>query len=208
MDISYTTLNCSTKFYEYHEDLYAQPGETDGPWCTCNTYYFESEENLDELIFLFFEEYLDDSEMTTPYDILDYNYKQKKSIMELICSRYQYDGDMAGSGAAMDPLFWVAHGAVERLFQRVIFENVLTDITYTLTSGKGYTCSGHGVNDTKAWLEGFYFEDASVNATNLTNAELMDILNPAGSYYSNYINFVYEDSSWSWCDGFDSWFNA
>jgi hypothetical protein len=47
--------------------------------------------------------------------------------MKLICGRYQYDGDMAGSGAAIDPLFWVAHGAVERLFQRIIFEDVLVD---------------------------------------------------------------------------------
>ena len=29
-------------------------------------------------------------------------------------------GDMGGSGAAMDPLFWVAHGAVDRLFQKVV----------------------------------------------------------------------------------------
>ena len=35
-------------------------------------------------------------------------------------------GDMAGSGAAMDPLFWVVHGAVERIFQRVMLEGVFT----------------------------------------------------------------------------------
>ena len=33
---------------------------------------------------------------------------------------------MAGSGAAMDPLFWVVHGAVERIFQRVMLEGVFT----------------------------------------------------------------------------------
>ena len=32
---------------------------------------------------------------------------------------YRNLGDMGGSGAAMDPLFWVAHGAVDRLFQKV-----------------------------------------------------------------------------------------
>ena len=32
----------------------------------------------------------------------------------------QSTGDMGGSGAAMDPLFWVAHGAVDRLFQKVL----------------------------------------------------------------------------------------
>ena len=33
---------------------------------------------------------------------------------------------MSGSGAALDPLFWVVPGAVDRLYQRVVFENVLS----------------------------------------------------------------------------------
>ena len=49
---------------------------------------------------------------------------------------------MAGSGAATDPLFWVAHGAVERLFQRTVFEGVMTDMSYTSSS----PCSGHSYN--------------------------------------------------------------
>ena len=36
---------------------------------------------------------------------------------------------MAGSGAALDPLFWVVPGAVDRLYQRVVFENVLSGNT-------------------------------------------------------------------------------
>jgi hypothetical protein len=34
---------------------------------------------------------------------------------------------MAASAAAIETLFWVAHGAVERLFQRIIFEDMLVD---------------------------------------------------------------------------------
>ena len=58
------------------------------------------------------------------------DFATKKEIMQLVCSRMSYEGDMGGSGAAMDPLFWVAHGAVDRLFQRVMFADVFTDNIY------------------------------------------------------------------------------
>ena len=41
----------------------------------------------------------------------------------------------------MDPIFWVAHGAVERLYQRTIFEGVLTDDSFS-NSKRGAPCPG------------------------------------------------------------------
>ena len=128
--------------------------------------------------------------------------------MQLICGRMAFDGDMASSGAAHDPLFWVAHGAVERLYQRVVFEGILADTEYRQSEVDKVTCSGHTADGTKAWLKGYQFEDASVDPTTLTNAELADVLDPTGDKYRDYLNFVYDDSTWSWCDGFDGLFET
>ena len=126
----------------------------------------------------------------------------------MICGRMAYDGDMASSGAAHDPLFWVAHGAVERLYQRVVFEGILADKEYRQSEVDKVTCSGHTADGTKAWLKGYQFEDPSVDPTALTNAELADVLDPTGDKYRDYLNFVYDDSTWSWCDGFDGLFET
>ena len=48
----------------------------------------------------------------------------------------------------MDPLFWVAHGAIERLFQRVIFDGTLADRVYA-NSMRNAGCSGHTAEGTK-----------------------------------------------------------
>jgi hypothetical protein len=61
-------------------------------------------------------------------------------IIKIFAKRAGFDGDMGGSGAAMDPLFWVAHGAVERLLQKVVFENFTSDLVYDSTTAH---CSGH-----------------------------------------------------------------
>ena len=117
---------------------------------------------------------------------------------------------MAGSGAAMDPLFWVVHGAVERVYQRVMLEGVLSDTSFT-NSKRGGTCSGHLADGSKKWLTGFYFEDTTVDAAALTNAELADILDPRGVLYRDLVNSVYETADYPWCEntmgGIDAWFH-
>ena len=50
-------------------------------------------------------------------------------------------------------MFWVVHGAVERLYQRVVFEGVLADKIYQTTDKA--TCSGHVAGGTKQWLKGY-----------------------------------------------------
>ena len=81
------------------------PGDVGGPQCNCNSYYYTSESTIDELINLYFIEF----KFVTPLpylSLLDKDFETKKSMMSLICSRLSFDGDMVGSGAAMDPLFW------------------------------------------------------------------------------------------------------
>lgn len=47
-----------------------------------------------------------------------------------------------------------------------------------------------------------------MDPTQLTNAQLVSVLDPTSSEYGAYLPFVYEDSGWSWCDGFDVWFGT
>jgi hypothetical protein len=177
----------------------AWPGQAGAPACQCNDYYFTSEANLNQLIQLYFGHFIADD----PF-ILAKDFATKTKIMRLVCSRMSYEGDMAGSGAAMDPLFWVVHGAVERVFQRVMLEGVLSDTSFT-NSKRGGTCSGHLANGVKKWLTGFYFEDTTVDAAALTNAELADILDPRGDQFRDLSNSVYATGDYPWCDGFDQW---
>lgn len=58
-----------------------------------------------------------------------------------------------------------------------------------------------------ARLEGFSFSDPEIDPTSLTNEYLAAMLDPTSDLYRDNIPFVYEDSGWSWCDGFDSLFS-
>lgn len=125
-------------------------------------------------------------------------------VMNIIISRAAFDGEMAGSGAALDPLFWVAHGAVERLMQKAVFENAFTDVTY---SSDDQHCSGHMNQGTKYWLSGFYFSDESIAAESLTNVEIANILNPVTEQYRDLVNFVYDTDDYDYCSGSETWFD-
>mmetsp|Transcript_18288 Transcript_18288/g.30723 ORF Transcript_18288/g.30723 Transcript_18288/m.30723 type:complete len:125 (-) Transcript_18288:1453-1827(-) len=115
-----------------------------------------------------------------------------------------HPGDMATSSAAIDPLFWVQHGAVERLFQRIIMENVLSDKVYTSSD----TCSGHDANSPKAWLAGYYFEDKDIQPETLTNAQLIQYLDPTSDLYRDNINFVYDTARFDFCENVEISFAA
>ena len=103
---------------------------------------------------------------------------------------------------ALDPLFWVAHGAMERMFQKAVFAGIFTDMDYTSSDH----CSGHDSEIGKYWLKGFYFANETIAAIDLTNSELTAILDPTSHKYRDLINFVYDTSSYSWCAAADSWF--
>lgn len=67
-------------------------------------------------------------------------------------------------------------------------------------------CSGHNAESTRAWLNGFYLSDESINTAELTNAELTAILDPTSDKYRDLVNFVYDTGSYSWCEDSESWF--
>jgi hypothetical protein len=102
----------------------------------------------------------------------------------------------------MDPLFWVAHGAMERIFQKSVFAGIFSDMVYSTVDH----CEGHSAQSVKSWLNGYYFEDESVDTSTLTNAELIGILDPSSDKYRDYLNFVYDTFSFDWCSSSDSWF--
>jgi hypothetical protein len=60
-------------------------------------------------------------------------------IKNIIIYRFTYGSENSGSGAAQDPLFWVAHGAIERLVQRAIFSGITKDTEFSSTNQH---CSG------------------------------------------------------------------
>jgi hypothetical protein len=104
--------------------------------------------------------------------------------------------------SALDPLFWVAHGSMERMFQKAVFAGIFTDMEYTSSDH----CSGHDSSIGKYWLNGFYFANETISAIDLSNSELTAILDPTSHKYRDLINFVYDTSSYSWCENSDAWF--
>ena len=180
-----------------------QPGEPGGPQCDFISSYYESEAKVNELIGMFFR--TDPS----PHDsirqrVLAMPFEQRVEVMKVIANMFPFDGDLAGSGAAQDPLFWVAHGSVERLFQRAVFENMFSDMIYT--DGEVGYCSGHAADATKSWLKGFYFVDETIQVDTLTNAQLTAYLVPNSDEYRDLVNFVYDSGDFAFCSGSEEWF--
>jgi hypothetical protein len=96
----------------------------------------------------------------------------------------------------------VAHGAVERIFQKSMLSDVCSDSEYTTSNN----CSGHGAQGTKGWLKGFFLVNETINAAQLTNAQLTNILDPTSDEYRDLINFVYDTASFEWCADSVEWF--
>ena len=103
---------------------------------------------------------------------------------------------------ALDPLFWVAHGALERMFQKAIFSGMFEETVYDTVSH----CSGHNAVEKKAWLDGYHFIDQSIITSDLTNSELTVILDPKSNEYRDLINFVYDVAEFEWCEDASQWF--
>lgn len=175
----------------------SEPGSEDVKCSLNRDYYCVSDDNM--ALLLKYHELLYRGSPFTSMDLAT-----KCEVVDLIFSRVAFDGEMAGSGAALDPLFWVAHGAVERIMQKAIFSDVLTDTAYVSSDEH---CSGHMNTGTKSWLKGFFFTDETVVVEELTNVEIGNILNPVTDEYRDYVNFVYDRSDYDYCEGSETWFN-
>eukprot|EP00595_Chromulina_sp_UTEXLB2642_P000476 CAMPEP_0196761180 /NCGR_PEP_ID=MMETSP1095-20130614/338_1 /TAXON_ID=96789 ORGANISM="Chromulina nebulosa, Strain UTEXLB2642" /NCGR_SAMPLE_ID=MMETSP1095 /ASSEMBLY_ACC=CAM_ASM_000446 /LENGTH=426 /DNA_ID=CAMNT_0042110397 /DNA_START=767 /DNA_END=2047 /DNA_ORIENTATION=+ len=178
------------------------PGEDGGPSCTCNSYYLQDSEKLLQLINTYFSDWVgSDSKQAETLDLIySLSFEQQVDVMTQLCGRFQFEGDLTGSGAATDPIFWVVHGGVERLMQKIYFEGLLSDYDYF--EGNNNMCSGHLQYGKKNWLEGYHLQDTSIEAENLTNEQLTAYLNPLSDLYRDQIDFVYDHNDWkSICSG-------
>lgn len=179
------------------EITYPNPGDSNGPSCYVNPALSSSDDGLNSVMNNYFRNWQDDNpEMVTRDKITSLSYEDKLEVVNMLVGRFLFDGDMAGSGAAIDPLFWVAHGAVDRLFQKVMLSNWLSDSDYPLVSEFNKRCSGHIYNGTKPWLDGYQFVDPSYTATEITNNEFLNVLNPLSDQHRDMLDSVYDHSNW------------
>eukprot|EP01035_Chromulina_nebulosa_P020437 gene20437-26519_t len=177
------------------------PGEDGGPTCDCNSYYFEDQDKLTAFIYTYFQDWAGRKvpQAETVDKLLNLSFEEQLDVMSKLCGRFQMEGDLAGSGAATDPIFWVVHGGVERIMQKIYIEGILTDYLYAEPLSE---CSGHIETGTKDWLEGYTFQDESIAVHKLTNVELAEYLNPLSDKYRDQVDFVYDHYDWSTiCDG-------
>lgn len=193
-----TLLNC-TKF-PFQDGIVtnvAMPGETDGMRCELKEEVFNDEATLDKFIHDFISK--------TQKEVTDLDvrlkavepFKDKIELIKLIISRIQYSGELSTPSAPVDPLFWVIHGAFERLYQRIMIDDFLHDKKYDSSSS---TCEGHVPGGVKAWLEGFYFMDEHVAVSRTHNSALLPYLDPTSDEYRDNINYVYDTSEYNWCN--------
>eukprot|EP01035_Chromulina_nebulosa_P017674 gene17674-23264_t len=164
------------------------PNTSNGPHCYCNPKMISSSTGISKFLSLLHLE----SSSSLYTKIKSLSLDQQTDVLNKFCGRFQYDGELSGA-SAIDPIFWVIHGPVEKLYHKIVFDNLLTDSTYV--DEKEY-CSGHKADSVKVWSQGFYLEDASVNVHELTNTQLAAIFNPSSIEYGRYINYVYDHSNW------------
>jgi hypothetical protein len=128
-----------------------EPGSTNAMCSLNEDFYCGSQDNLNNFYYLFMgtQYSTNDEDLATLQNYLySLDVDTQCEVAKIFVQRAGFDGEMAGSGAAMDPLFWVAHGAVERLLQKVIFQNNTRDLVY---NADGAHCTGH-TNDVRSLI--------------------------------------------------------
>lgn len=185
-------------------DADTAPGDIDGPSCQCSAYYLKSEDNMRDLIDMYMDKFTRDDEIPQYYTtekLWNLSFKKKKEVMSLLCDFMIFEGDFVASASPIDPIFWVSHGPVERLFQKIKSADLMADFDYTVESN----CSGHAPWGVKKWLSGYWFIDSKVNVESLTNEQLLSVLDPTSDYYRDYIHYVYDNAEIG-CEGVDAFF--
>lgn len=198
-------MNCSKYPWDPMTETFDSNIAEDGIKCTVNAFYFQDENKTDWLWYDLWDIFIAVDHIHARDLYYDLTFEQKKRLLTLMFHRQQHDGDMATSSSATDPFFWVAHGAIERLYQRVIFEDVLSDSIYaTDTSSGGYSCQGHAADSKAFYLTGLELESTNVKGEvlelwNMTNSKLSATLDPTSDRYAEYIPFIYDRSTFEWC---------
>ena len=171
--------------------------------CELNPWFLDGEDE-DRIDFFFIDIFYNTVKDDTPqYDVvlkalsLD-GYDEKLELATLLVSRFQYDGDMAGASAAVDPLFWIVHASMEKLYQKMREQDFFSSTEYYRVDD--HSCSGHNADGKKYWLTGYYMLNESIDASEVTNAEWVDYLNPMSDLYADNFKFVYDTFDYAaWC---------
>ena len=108
-----------------------QPGELGGPICDCNPALMQDNASIATLF--------GNWNVRSPDFLTALPLEQEQQAMSLICGRMSYDGELATSAAPLDPIFWVLHGAAERLYQSVVF-GALLKVRACLASERARDC--------------------------------------------------------------------
>ena len=157
--------------------------------CDAPDYYYTNEETMDEWL----ANALNDKKV--PYS--QYSVDDKKLLIKTLANRQQADGEMITSAAPLDPLFWVQHGAADRLWQRMEMNAIFSDAPFDVVSG----CAGHSADGKLGWLKGYSVNDPMLQMDNVTVADLVGMLNPMTPGFVENFDFIYETTDYEWCPG-------
>merc|ERR1712146_304589 len=131
-----------------------------------------------------------------------------EALINVLVGSQQYEGDISTNGAPLDPVFWMLHGEVFRMLQRVYFEGALSDASFTTVSSQ---CPGHSAMGTNPWLAGYHFSNSgsssSILVEELTNRELANFLNPMSYDFNDKFDFIYDAAEYEWCPEFNKAFS-
>ena len=172
-------------------------GEEGGPSCQLNPIKLSTDEEIDKFWVDSKGHFFNREGRGRDYKFENFTHEEKLGTIKLMGDRYQLDGDMTGASAPLDPLFWVQHGGVQRIWQRLLYEDIFSSYEFTVEN----TCSGHSATGKFYWLKGYMFRDPTIASYELTNSQLMSILDPRSETYAELFNYVYEATDYDWCPG-------
>ena len=111
-------VNCTTHPWQ-NEMLVSSsaPGEFGGPSCDFAGVYYDTEDQLDNLISDFFLIDPDDYDPVVKH-IQSFGYSDKSAVMKIVANLFPFDGDLAGSGAG---IFYPFHIFICYVFSQFFF---------------------------------------------------------------------------------------
>lgn len=107
-------------------------------------------------------------------------------------------GDLLQSSAPVDPLFWIIHPSIERVWQWKRLSSCPYEYSWASGSSVYSQCSGHDAEDVLPFSEMTAQSSHTAGSgqfSDLTNAEIYALLDPT----DNAMNYIYDSFEWSHC---------
>lgn len=114
-------------------------------------------------------------------------------LVELNC-HVANTGEMLGSGAPSDPIFWVVHPAVDRIWQWKRLSSCPYDYSWPVGVSIYGDCWGHDEEDVLPYY-GLAQGESRLANTTYTNKAVYNLVNPRDSA----IPYIYDNFAWSHC---------